>query len=282
MGGRGCSPGRSQRTARSAEVRRRLAASRRPRRRPVHEQGRYKVPATGVVDYQYFTVDPGFKEDKWIKAIEARPSNRAVLHHIIVFASPKGAARDEGRRQFLVGYAPGAIPMVLPPGYAKLLPAGYELLFQVHYTPNGKAGVGPQRRWASSLPIRRSQATSYGRSRRSIRASRFRRGRQLRGRIRLIPLCLRRRTAATLPAHAFPREGLQRTRSSIRTASKETLLDVPHYDFNWQLTYELRTSRVCPRARASTAWPTSTTRKATWPIPIRSRRSAGATRPGKK
>ena len=100
----------------------------------------YSVPATGVVDYQYFTVDPGFKEDKWIRAIEARPGNRAVVHHIIVFASPKGASRDEGRRQFLVGYAPGAMPLLLPQGFAKILPAGYELLFQMHYTPNGKPG----------------------------------------------------------------------------------------------------------------------------------------------
>jgi hypothetical protein len=99
----------------------------------------YHVQATGVVEYQYFRVDPGFKEDKWITAIEARPSNRAVVHHIIVFAGPKGG-RDEARRQFLVGYAPGAMPLILPKGMAKHIPAGSELLFQLHYTPNGKPG----------------------------------------------------------------------------------------------------------------------------------------------
>ncbi len=116
----------------------------------------FHVPAQGVVEYQYFRVDPGFKKDMWIKAIEgAAEQSRAVVHHIIVFAGPKGG-RDEARRQFLVGYAPGAMPLVLPQGMAKMVPdSGSELLFQLHYTPNGKPGddiseVGP-----SSLPIRR-------------------------------------------------------------------------------------------------------------------------------
>ena len=50
----------------------------------------FSVPAKGVVEYQYFTIDPGLKEDKWIKAAEARPGNRAVTHHLIVFFHPPG------------------------------------------------------------------------------------------------------------------------------------------------------------------------------------------------
>ena len=49
----------------------------------------FKVPAEGVVDYQFFTVDPGWTTDKWIQATEARPGNRGVVHHIIVFVQPK-------------------------------------------------------------------------------------------------------------------------------------------------------------------------------------------------
>ena len=48
----------------------------------------YDVPATGVVDYQMFVVDPGWKEDKWISAIEPRPGNPAVVHHILMFVLP--------------------------------------------------------------------------------------------------------------------------------------------------------------------------------------------------
>ena len=52
-----------------------------------------KVAAQGTLPYRYFIVDPFFKEDKWIKAIEARPGNRSVVHHIIVgFVKPKQSA----------------------------------------------------------------------------------------------------------------------------------------------------------------------------------------------
>ena len=53
----------------------------------IDEDG-YDVPADGVVDYQYFEVDPGWDEDTYISAIEARPGNSAVVHHILVFVRP--------------------------------------------------------------------------------------------------------------------------------------------------------------------------------------------------
>jgi len=48
----------------------------------------YPIPATGTIAYQYFEVPTGFTEDKWIQAYEVRPSNRAVVHHVIVYARP--------------------------------------------------------------------------------------------------------------------------------------------------------------------------------------------------
>ena len=64
----------------------------------------YKVPATGVLAYERFVVDPGFKEDKWVKATEARPGNRAVVHHILVYAAA-GLFKEAwaGRRTPAVG-----------------------------------------------------------------------------------------------------------------------------------------------------------------------------------
>jgi mono/diheme cytochrome c family protein len=94
----------------------------------------YEVPASGVVEYKYFTVPTNFKEDKWIQAAEIRPGNRAVVHHIIVFA------QKAGEQRLLVGYAPGEQPAVIPAGLARKIPAGSNLIFQVHYTPTGVAG----------------------------------------------------------------------------------------------------------------------------------------------
>jgi hypothetical protein len=91
----------------------------------------YAVPATGVVDYKYFSVPTNFKEDMWVQAAEIRPGSRAVVHHIIVFA------QSGTNRKLLVGYAPGEQPAVIPEGLARKIPAGASLVFQVHYTPNG-------------------------------------------------------------------------------------------------------------------------------------------------
>ena len=57
----------------------------------------FKVPATGVVEYQYFSVDPGFKEDKWIKAIEARLSESGRSFSTSSSSHSRGGSHDEGR-----------------------------------------------------------------------------------------------------------------------------------------------------------------------------------------
>jgi peroxiredoxin len=102
----------------------------------------FTVPADGGkagVPYKYFTVPTNFTEDKWIQAAEARPGNRAVVHHIIAFVSSpgdhQGSRTDRG--SYLVGIAPGEEPLVLPPGMAKKIPKGASITFQMHYTPNG-------------------------------------------------------------------------------------------------------------------------------------------------
>jgi len=102
-----------------------------------------KVPATGTVEYRYYSVKTNLKEDIWIQSAEARPGNPAVVHHIIVFCRNPKEEDDDGEGfgggQHVCGTAPGDPPLVLPPGVARRIPAGAELIFQMHYTPNGKA-----------------------------------------------------------------------------------------------------------------------------------------------
>jgi len=96
------------------------------------------VPAEGVVDYQYLSVPTNFKEDRWITSAEIRSSAHAVVHHVIVFVQEPGAtSRLQGK--LLVGFAPGEDPAVFRPGFGRKIPAGSNLLFQIHYTPNGTA-----------------------------------------------------------------------------------------------------------------------------------------------
>jgi peroxiredoxin len=103
----------------------------------------FEVPARtpkGGVAYQYFTIDPGFKEDRWVERAEARPDARSVVHHMVVFILPEGELFNmEGPGNVLCGTAPGDSPLMLEPGFAKKVPARARLVFQLHYTPNGHA-----------------------------------------------------------------------------------------------------------------------------------------------
>ncbi len=121
----------------------------------------FDVPAAGVIDYQHVIVSTGFTEDKWVTAAEVRPTDRAVVHHIIAFVRDPKSSWFRGQpvgqffiapqvkttdqpdtsalpSDFLVGYAPGQPAEILRPGQAKLIKAGSDIVFQVHYTPNGK------------------------------------------------------------------------------------------------------------------------------------------------
>jgi mono/diheme cytochrome c family protein len=100
----------------------------------------FKVPAAGVLDYKRFLVDPGLKEDVWVQAAEARPGNRAVVHHILVYILAPGKVQPyekDGTAATLVGWAPGDMPAIHAEGTARKVPAGSKLMFEVHYTPNG-------------------------------------------------------------------------------------------------------------------------------------------------
>ncbi len=102
----------------------------------------YEVPAQtpkGGIPYQYFTVDPGFREDRWVQRAVARAGAPAVVHHIVVFIVPKGELfNPDAPGAVLCGTAPGDMPLDLPPDQGKKIPAGARLIFQMHYTPNGK------------------------------------------------------------------------------------------------------------------------------------------------
>jgi peroxiredoxin len=191
------------------------------------------------IPYQYFTVDPGFTEDRWVERAEARPGAPEVVHHIIVFVVPPGAQAGERGRRLLVGTAPGDMPLILEPGFAKKVPAGSKLLFQMHYTPNGKAQkdrstVGLV--FAKKLPER--QVLTVPIATRSFR----------------IPpgdASHRVESSFTFPEDGriisfMPHMHLRGKDFLYETVTPDgktqTLLSVPRYDFNWQSVYRLAES----------------------------------------
>jgi len=98
----------------------------------------YTVPSQGVVAYVHFKVPTNFTEDRWIQAAEAMPGDRAVVHHIVVYLDTHGKESAQVPGGHFCAYAPGDLPSVFKEGTAKRIPAGSDLIFQLHYTPNGE------------------------------------------------------------------------------------------------------------------------------------------------
>ncbi len=104
----------------------------------------FTVPAKagkGGIPYKYVILPTNFDEDKWIQAVESRPGNHEVVHHIIAYIVAGGKREknitDGIGSGMLVAYAPGDLGSVFAPGSAKKLPKGASIALQMHYTPNG-------------------------------------------------------------------------------------------------------------------------------------------------
>jgi len=120
------------------------------------------IPARGSVEYQYVILPLHFSEDKWIERVEVKPGNRATVHHAVVyirepgskwlageppgelFALPPEAGQRQNPKSFttsdiLMVYTPGNSYEEWHTGIAKKIPAGSDLVLQMHYTATGTA-----------------------------------------------------------------------------------------------------------------------------------------------
>ncbi len=201
----------------------------------------FDVPGDGVVQYKYFRVPTNFKEDRWIQAAEIRPDKRAVVHHIIVFiqepGSPEGARGGGAGGNLLVGFAPGEPALVFEPGVARLVKAGSMLNFQVHYTPNGKptkdrsyigvkfATEAPKYRALTGNALNFAFKIPAGDPNFEVKSSWTAKDDVV--------------LNGFMP-HMHVRGKDFKYTVVYPDGKEEVLLNVPKYDFNWQLSYELK------------------------------------------
>lgn len=121
----------------------------------------FDVPASGPDVFRNFVVPSGLAEDKWVRAVEFRPSARAVVHHALFAYVPGGSLRAangaDGRPGFrglapiglsgrgnggsgpLGGWAVGGTPRFLPEGQALPIARNADVVLQMHFHPTGKA-----------------------------------------------------------------------------------------------------------------------------------------------
>jgi hypothetical protein len=215
----------------------------------------FEIPASGTIEYQKIIVPSGFTEDKWVQFAEARPGDRARIHHMILyvrepgshwlkdakpgvfFIAPKPAA-DENvdtaalPSDFLVGYAPGQPPEIMPP-------------LEIHYTTNGAAAtdhgskfglvfarVAPKERVLTLSATNGTFKIPPGDPNYKV-DSEF----QLGTTVKL----------AGLHPHMHGRGKDFEYRIVYPNGETQTLLRVPRYNWHWQLWYNLAEPIVLPK-----------------------------------
>ena len=250
----------------------------------------HTVPAQGTVDYTYFIVPTGFTEDKWIEKIEVRPGARGVVHHIVLLARPQGskylkdapvgiayvpvkkpvdeskprppqgdrgnfAMVGDGFAEMVSVYVPGGAAYTTRPGQARLIKAGSDLIFQMHYTANGKeaadrskvgivfAKTAPKECVVNTFIANYSLTIPPGAAEHRVDARVT-----LHQDTTLLSLFphMHARGKAFQYVVKWPGEG----------GETKTLIRVPRYDFNWQHTYLLEEPLRLPKGTeiTATAW----------------------------
>ena len=208
----------------------------------------FKVPATGVVDYKYFIVDPGFKHDMWVKAAEGKPSNRSVVHHMVLCYMPPGQTEPDPADPLVHAVAssgPGIPALITPDGYARRIPAGSKLVFQMHYTPNGTEQIDQSEAglvFADPATVKKEMQIG------AVIQFQF-----------LIPPGIadfrvdgedkidHDTLLYALIPHMHLRGKAFRFIAAYPNGHSEILLDVPKYDFNWQNIFQLSKPRLLPK-----------------------------------
>jgi hypothetical protein len=232
----------------------------------------FPVPASGTVEYTYFVMPTGFTEDKWVENVEVRAGNPSVVHHVVVRVRPPGSKflaeakygkpfvpahkpwvpipeTDQGLLEIGGGevagiYVPGGGPFILKPGQARLIPAGSDITFTMHYTTNGKAATDRSRvgfQFAKQSPSER--VVNMVVTNRNLRIPPREANHQVLAKVVLQADS----TLLSMLPHMHLRGKTFEYRVTYPSGESETLLSVPGYNFNWQLTYYLKNPKALPK-----------------------------------
>ena len=208
----------------------------------------YKIPAAGTIEYLYLRIPVNLPEDRWYTAVEIKPSARAHVHHIIAYTEPSSDQPTRPGSTFgptnITGVSPNKPGLVFEPGVAKLLKAGQDIILQMHYTTNGTAAVDrtqvgfifakepPKQIHVTGLAVQPRFVIPAGDPNAEVKAVAE----------------IRQDTIVTsLTPHMHVRGKDMIYIAHYPDGTDETLLSVPKYDFNWQITYELAAPKLLPK-----------------------------------
>jgi mono/diheme cytochrome c family protein len=238
----------------------------------------FEVPAQGEIPYQYFQVPTNFTEDKWVQAMEIRPGDRSVVHHVLVYARPPELTRRapvfrpqnppgplsptqekeleeaknrppgqnpaNSRGPLIAQIAPGTNATEFSPGIAMRIPAGSVLTFQIHYTTKGtaasdKTSIGFQ--FAKQPPAAEVRAAAMINARFMIPPGAA--NHPIESGLEFLEDV----TIYSMAPHTHLRGKAWEYRLVYPDGHSETLLSIPKYDFNWQTDYVFATPLRVPK-----------------------------------
>ena len=215
-----------------------------------------QIPATGVLDYIRINVPIDIEEDKWVKASQYIAGDRSVLHHTVHDLIEPGGDRRGGPNQAnITAYVPGGEPRMELPNTGGLLKKGTQIALNLHYTTNGKETTDSSRigLWFypdDQIPEERMSGQCA---------------------------CIFPNTWTTIPAHhsnfeqtasvtvrkdAYVyghlahmhfRGKYMRFYADYPDGTREELLNIANYSYNWQLSYEYETPKWIPAGTKLTA-----------------------------
>lgn len=222
----------------------------------------FTVPKSGILDYQFFRVKLRFPEDRWFNAVQVKPGNPEVVHHIGLhvvpaddrafsgFAGMTALYGFNGESGVLINdYVPGDTynAVVYPEGQAVRIPKNSDLIFEIHYQPNNKAPTTDQSmvafKWADQAPKEEVHTKVF---RKPI------------GRFRIAPHDHHATMEDTYyfkediyldavrphfhyRGKSFRLEIIERDPETDEITSRKSIITVPIFNEGWQRTYELET-----------------------------------------
>ncbi len=212
------------------------------------------IKAQGPLPYEYVEVTVPTATDRWLRAAVVKPGNPRVVHHALVFEGNRldllftalSTGQLPGLGGFFAGYVPGLDQTWFPDGSGKLLRAGSQVTFQMHYTATGqpetdRTQIGfyfhpapPERQLQTKAAVNLSLSIPP-RAREYERTATF------------TPSTTRDVMLYELNPHMHYRGKRFRIDATYPDGSAETLLNVPQYDFAWQSGYRLATPKRLPR-----------------------------------
>jgi thiol-disulfide isomerase/thioredoxin len=222
-----------------------------------------EIKADGTMPYKNVVVPVNLTEDKWVRAMQIIPTDKSVVHHVLVFVLPEAVVNDpelrrrvsfDESRGYWGAYVPGNDSVIFPDGMAKRLPKQSVLMFQIHYTPNGKATTDqmklgvvystqpPKHAVHTAAIVNRKIAIPAGASNHPETAS--------------LSVPADAKVLAFLPHMHVRGKAFRYEFQRAGETQTKTLLDIPNYDFNWQLRYSLREPLDAPAGSTftGTAW----------------------------